>query len=216
MPLQAVWCLNIAIRHVRTQAVAASGGAEGGVKRLPVSVLSGFLGAGKTTMLQHILANRRGFRVAIIVNDMGDINVDASMVKQGGDSLLKAEEKMVELTNGCICCTLREDLLESLAALAMEKRFDYVLIESSGISEPLPVAETFTFKDDKGVSLSTIAKLDNLVTVVDGGAFLGELESIESLASRDWQATPEDERTVPHLVCERASAPLGFDALRDH
>ena len=186
------------------------------MKRLPVSVLSGFLGAGKTTMLQHILANRRGFRVAIIVNDMGDINVDASMVKQGGDSLLKAEEKMVELTNGCICCTLREDLLESLAALAMEKRFDYVLIESSGISEPMPVAETFTFKDDNGVSLSTIAKLDNLVTVVDGGAFLGELESVESLASRDWQATPEDERTVPHLVCERASAPLGFDALRDH
>ena len=133
-------------------------------------------------MLQHILANRRGFRVALIVNDMGDINIDAAMVKQGGDTLLQPEEKMIELTNGCICCTLREDLLENLAALAMEKRFDYVLIESSGISEPLPVAETFTFKDENGVSLSTIAKLDNLVTVVDGGAFLGELESVESLA----------------------------------
>ena len=135
-------------------------------KKLPVTVLSGFLGAGKTTVLSHILNNRQGKKIAVIVNDMSDINIDSSIIKNEV-SLSHREEKLIEMTNGCICCTLREDLLIEVNRLARDERFDYLVIESTGISEPLPVAETFTFSDENGVSLSDVALLDTMVTVVD-------------------------------------------------
>lgn len=136
------------------------------LSKLPVTVLSGFLGAGKTTVLSHVLNNRQGKRVAVIVNDMSEVNIDASFVKNDVE-LSHSEEKLVEMSNGCICCTLREDLLIEVGRLAEEGKFDYLLIESTGISEPLPVAETFTFADENGVSLGDIAQLDTMVTVVD-------------------------------------------------
>ena len=134
--------------------------------RLPVTVLSGFLGAGKTTMLNHILANRQGMRVALIVNDMSEVNIDAALVRDGGANLSRTEEQLVEMTNGCICCTLRDDLLKEVRALAEQGRFDYLLIESTGIAEPLPVAATFDFRDENGQSLSDISRLDTMVTAV--------------------------------------------------
>ena len=149
-------------------------------KRLPVTVLSGFLGAGKTTVLSHILNNREDKKVAVIVNDMSEINIDASMIKNDV-SLNHSEEKLVEMSNGCICCTLREDLLLEVNKLAKDNKFDYLVIESTGISEPLPVAETFTFADEDGVSLSDVARLDTMVTVVDAVNFLRDYEEAKYL-----------------------------------
>lgn len=170
---------------------------------LPVTVLSGFLGAGKTTMLKYILENRAGLRVAVIVNDMSEVNVDANLIMEQG-SLVQAEEKMIELSNGCICCTLREDLFTELAKFARNPSgLDYIIIESSGISEPLPVAETFTFKDAAGTSLSDIVRLDSLVTVVDGASFLHELCAADELRTRGWEASKDDFRKVGQLFCDQ-------------
>ena len=172
------------------------------INKLPVTVLSGFLGAGKTTVLSHILNNRQGKKVAVIVNDMSDINIDASTIKSGV-SLNYSNEKLVEMSNGCICCTLREDLLIEVGKFANDGRFDYLVIESTGISEPLPVAETFTFADENGGSLGDIATLDTMVTVVDAVNFLNDYEQANDLQDTGESLGEDDERSVADLLVDQ-------------
>ena len=171
-------------------------------RKLPVTVLSGFLGAGKTTVLSHILNNRENKKVAVIVNDMSEINIDAETVKNE-ISLNRSEEKLVEMSNGCICCTLREDLLKEVTNLANQGRFDYLVIESTGISEPLPVAETFTFADENGISLSDVADLDTMVTVVDAVNFLKDFEEAKYLKDKGESLGEDDERSVADLLVDQ-------------
>jgi G3E family GTPase len=174
--------------------------------RIPVTVLSGFLGAGKTSLLNHILHTQHGWRVAVIVNDMSEVNIDSQLVQQGLNTsaqLTRTDARMVQMSNGCICCTLREDLLIEIRQLAQHGGFDYLLIESTGIAEPLPIAETFTFTDEDGNTLSDIARLDTMVTVVDGYNFLRDYASADFLTDRQQGNDADDERTVVDLLIDQ-------------
>ena len=173
------------------------------MEKLPVTVLSGFLGAEKTTLLNHILHNREGKRVAVIVKDMSEVNIDAALVEKGGAELSRTEEKLVEMSNGCICCTLREDLLEQERELAKDGKFDHLLIESTGISEPFPVATTFDFRDENGLRLSDVAELDTMVTVVDAANLINNYISTDFLRDRGESLSEQDERTLVDLLVEQ-------------
>ncbi len=176
---------------------------ENEIKKLPVTVLSGFLGTGKTTLLNHILHNKQGLKVAVIVNDMSEINIDAQTVERE-NVLSRTEEKLVEMSNGCICCTLREDLMQEVEKLARENRFDYLLIENTGIGEPLPVAQTFSFVDtEKNIDLSKFSYLDTLVTVVDCYNFLKDFSSNDTLQQRELTNIQGDERNVVNLLVDQ-------------
>lgn len=173
------------------------------MKKLPVTVLSGFLGSGKTTLMNHVLNNRQGLKVAVIVNDMSEVNIDADLIRNGGANLSRTDETLVEMTNGCICCTLRDDLLQEVRRLASDGRFDYLLIESTGISEPLPVAATFDFRDENGESLGDAARLDTMVTVVDAVNLLRDYASHDFLRDRGESLGDDDKRTLVDLLVDQ-------------
>jgi len=172
-------------------------------KKIPVTVLSGYLGAGKTTILNHILQNRQGLKVAVIVNDMSEVNIDAELVKQGGE-LSRTEEKLVEMSNGCICCTLREDLLIEVERLAKQGNIDYIIIESTGISEPIPVAQTFSYIDEElGIDLTRFCRLDTMVTVVDANRFWKDYQSGDRLLDRKQALSEDDTREIADLLIDQ-------------